>query len=90
MKVKAPAMFRPQQSQLDREQVLARFRDFQQGFVSTARAANEVNLSKLKVASPAIRLLRLPLGTWLHVMERHQERHLQQARQRTQDAEFPR
>ena len=51
--------------------------------------AEGVDLSRVKVTSPLMPLLRQPLGVWLGVLPAHERRHLWQARQIRQEPAFP-
>jgi hypothetical protein len=42
--------------------------------------ANAPELARVRVPSPALELLRLPVGIWLHALPQHTLRHLAQAR----------
>ena len=60
------------------------------GLTAAVMNAEGVDLSRVKVASPLMPLLRLPLGTWLGFLAAHERRHLWQARQVRQEPGFPR
>ena len=57
----------------------ARFTRLQDGFVRALRASDGLDLTRIRVASPANRLLRFCLGVWYEVTIAHERRHLAQA-----------
>jgi hypothetical protein len=78
-KLKHPGMYRPSASGAVINGVRA-FQALQDNFVERVEACNRLNLARIKIVSPASRLLRLSLGQWLALIAGHQERHLGQAR----------
>jgi hypothetical protein len=74
------------------DRVLADFRALTDGFLAVlARAEREgLDLSKVRIASPFLRLLRLPVGAFLEALAGHAQRHLDQARWVTAHPGFPR
>jgi hypothetical protein len=60
---------------------VAEFLSLQDAYIETLQLASGVDLARVKVASPAMSLLKLSLGRWLNSMEGHQRRHLRQARE---------
>ncbi|MEM7168160.1 MAG: DinB family protein [Planctomycetota bacterium] len=70
--------------------VMTRFLAAQEDFIDCVQRADGLDLTKIKVRSPALKFLRLPLGTWLCVMRDHQLRHLNQAAQLRKRVDFPR
>ena len=85
---KAPKLFQAA-SDLDRDDVLARLRDMIDRSIAFLSEANGVDLRRAKVSSPALKLLRLSVGTWLAVQAVHQERHIAQARRLAETDGFP-
>lgn len=53
------------------------------------KAADGLDLKRIKATSPAVRLIRLPIGAWFDAMANHNERHLAQAKRVTQAPSFP-
>jgi len=51
--------------------------------------AEGLDLSRVKLSSPLMPLLRQPLGTWMGFIVAHERRHLWQARQVRQESGFP-
>lgn len=90
-RMKAPSAFQPAQraSQRKRSEIEAGFRGYQVQFVDRLRQANDVDLLKAKVQSPVSKWIRLPLGVGFSLMTAHERRHLWQARQLTQNHQFP-
>jgi hypothetical protein len=89
MKYKTAKVFQPSPSRPKQETVAA-FRAYQVQFVDRLRQANGLDLARARVKSPAINLLRMPLGSGFALMVAHERRHLQQARNVFADPEFPR
>jgi hypothetical protein len=89
MKYKAAKVFQPSPSR-PKQETLAAFRAYQVQFVDRLRQANGLDLARARVKSPAINLLRMPLGSGFALMVAHERRHLQQARTVLADPGFPR
>lgn len=87
MKVPAPRLLRPPPQ--PRPEVLAAFLDTQAGLRELAAAADGLDLSRVRLASPVTRLLRLNFGDALQVLQDHARRHLAQARRVREHREFP-
>ena len=83
-KVFTPAAWRP------RQETMAAFRAYQVQFIDRLRQANGLDLSRARVRSPAVKWLRLPLGSGFELMVAHERRHLWQARNVTGEPGFPR
>jgi hypothetical protein len=66
-----------------------RFSDLQEGFLRALRDSDGLDLGRLRVASPANRLVRFCLGVWYEVTIAHQRRHLAQAAALRQAEGFP-
>lgn len=81
---RAPGPFRPLDSaQLAPEDLLRAFTALGHSWEATLLRASRLDLSRLRVGSPAAPLLVLPLGTWLYALSAHEDRHLEQARRVT-------
>jgi len=78
---RAPRLYRPPQRMYELEPAVEEFLRLQDAYIETLQLASGVDLARVKVASPAMSLLNLSLGQWLHAMESHQRRHLWQARE---------
>ena len=59
------------------------------GLIDRVRRSTSLDLSRVKLRSPLIPLLRLSLGTWFAFILAHERRHLWQARQVRQELRFP-
>lgn len=79
----APAMKPPAtvglQSDVDRARALTRFHADTKRFLATVEAADGLDLARVKVRSPFLPLLRLPLGAVLEALGLHAVRHVAQA-----------
>lgn len=87
-KIKAPGLFAPSDKP-DLATLEPRLVEAQREFIDCLHRADGLDLRRIKLASPAIRLLRLPLGTWLIGMKEHQLRHLDQADRIQSHPDFP-
>lgn len=63
----------------EREELSSRFAGLQEGFLKALRESDGLDLARIRVASPANRLLRFCLGVWYEVTIAHERRHLAQA-----------
>jgi hypothetical protein len=88
-KFKAPEMFVPPPDRSMNE-VATKFFTAQENFFNLICEANGLDLARIKVQSPASKLIRLSLGQALASMTAHERRHLWQARQVKNHADFPR
>ncbi|MBI4887339.1 MAG: DinB family protein [Acidobacteria bacterium] len=89
LRVRAPRAFHPVPGR-SRHDVMAAFRAYQVQYIDRLRQANGLDLARARVASPAARWLRLPLGSAFATMVAHERRHLAQARRVLDAAGFPR
>ena len=78
---KTPKLYFPPHRMYDMDDAVQEFLALQDRYIETLQLASGVNLARVKVASPAMSLLKLSLGQWLNSMEGHQRRHLWQARE---------
>jgi hypothetical protein len=88
LKVKAPKQFAPQADK-PMEMVVAEFMLQQEQFIKRLQNANGLDLTRLKVASPVTKLLRMTLLGVFGLVLAHERRHLWQAHQILQQANFP-
>ena len=51
--------------------------------------AEGLDVSRMRMPSPFLKLMRLPLGAFLEALAGHELRHLKQARRVTADPGFP-
>jgi hypothetical protein len=87
-KAKTFSAFEPHPA-LDDVTILDRFLAHQQELRDLLRRADGVNLNRVKLSSPAVRLLRFRIGEALMMLVRHQQRHLQQALRVLERPGFP-
>ncbi len=78
--LRAPAAYRPAAA-LDVGAVAADFMRLQDALMRCAEAAEGIDLRRVRAASPAFPLLRLPVSAWLAGTLAHERRHLRQAEQ---------
>jgi hypothetical protein len=67
----------------------AEFDAMHRALIDRVRKATSLDLSRVKVRSPIMPLLRMPLGTCFAFLLAHERRHLWQARQVRQELRFP-
>lgn len=89
-RMKAPDLFLPKGT-VDYEvrDVLTAFVALGDAWGATLRRASQLDLGRLRVGSPAMALLRMPVGTWLYFLSAHEDRHLAQARRVLEHPDFP-
>lgn len=76
----APSVFEPETTEtLYPAETVEEFRGLQDQFASCVADAAGLDLRRLRVASPALPLLRISLGAWFEASIAHQRRHLVQA-----------
>ena len=76
----APSVFEPGPSHtLHPKEAVEEFRELQDQFADCVTAAEGLDLRRIRVASPAVPLLRISLGAWFEATIAHEERHLRQA-----------
>lgn len=85
---KAPKAFLPPMD-LDASKVVPEFLAAHDQLVERVQRANGLDLSRIKVQSPAMALLRLSLGKGLELMAAHARRHLWQAERVMANPNFP-
>ncbi len=78
-KVKAPKLYVPSKSELDPAETIQRFEELQDLLIEITQKAQGLDLKKVKVTSPAVKIVRLSLGVWLKMLPDHQRRHFDQA-----------
>lgn len=76
-----PVFAVPRGGQYTLASVLPEFFAVRDALAERVRRADGLDLAGVKVVSPVNRLLRLPLGAYLHFVIAHDRRHLWQARQ---------
>lgn len=75
---------------MSKEQLAPKFHELQKGFRDAVVLASGVDLVRVKVASPANRMLRFSLGVWFAAKLAHEHRHFEQARRTAAEQGFPR
>ncbi|HEV2708450.1 MAG TPA: DinB family protein [Pyrinomonadaceae bacterium] len=88
-KFKAPKLFVPQPEH-PRAAAESAFMTLQDQLIARLRAADGLDLGRVKVVSPASRLLKISLGQVFQLTAAHERRHLYQARQLKSHTAFPR
>jgi hypothetical protein len=89
IRVRAPKAFQPGPTR-SRSEIMAAFRAYQVQYIDRLRQANGLDLARAYVSSPAGAWIRFSLGSGFDLMAAHERRHLWQARNVTQHAQFPR
>jgi hypothetical protein len=84
--LKTPKAFRPGPP---RDRVVQAFFQAQDKLLELLQTADGYDLNRIKLASPASRLLRLNLGDVFMILPLHAHRHLNQAERVTTDPDFP-
>jgi len=88
IKIRTMKMYTPRPG-LTKDDVVTRFFRCQKEFRRLIEAAEGLDLVRIKVASPANRLLRFSLGIWFAASVAHEQRHLEQASRVVRDKAFP-
>lgn len=86
---RTPGVYSPAATEIDAAAVWARFEAVQARFGAVIEAADGVDLARVSVPSPALALLRLPIGIWLLALPQHTLRHLAQAQCVRDEPRFP-
>ena len=76
-------------SELDKAETLAAFDDHVGRYVAVCEQAEGLDLVRIKVRYPFMRLLRLPLGAFLDITGLHALRHIGQAERVVDHPSFP-
>jgi hypothetical protein len=71
------------------KEIAERFLHTQRELLRMASEAEGLDLARVKVASPANRLLRLSMGIWFAATVAHAQRHFEQAARVVREEEFP-
>jgi hypothetical protein len=85
---RVPRIYTPASTQT-MESLVPRFHMLQEQWTALLQKADGVDLARIKITSPASRLVRLSLGQWFTLVIGHQRRHLLQARWVREHAGFP-
>ena len=90
-RMKSPAIFRPRHDgACEPRDVLSAFMAVGEAWEATLRRASQLDTGRLRIASPASALLRMPVSTWFHALSAHEDRHLVQALRILEHPDFPR
>lgn len=89
LRARTPKTFQPESGR-SRHDVMAAFRAYQVQYVDRLHQANGLDLARARVASPAARWVRMPLGSAFAMTLAHEHRHLAQARRVLSAEGFPR
>lgn len=73
-----------------KEHLAPKFHELQERYRDALVRASGLDLVRVKVASPANRMLRFSLGVWFASTLAHEQRHVEQARRLTTEPGFPR
>jgi hypothetical protein len=87
-KFKSPKAFVPKPDK-SLQATISEFMQVQEAFLIRLVDANGLDLRRIKVQSPATRLIRLSLGRAFAMVTAHERRHLWQARQVMAHPDFP-
>lgn len=79
-KMKTQKIYEPS-SNLDPNTLLEQFKDVHNTFKQLIRESDGLDISKVKMKSPALKILKLNLGDWYFFSAAHERRHLWQAEQ---------
>jgi hypothetical protein len=79
-RMKTQKLYEPM-SNLDPNTLLEQYKDVHNTFMQLIREADGVDISKVKMKSPAVKILKLNLGDWFFFTASHERRHLWQAEQ---------
>lgn len=90
LRIPAPHSFTPPPEPGPPDEALDAFRDVGEALAERIRGSEGLDLARIKVRSPAVRLLRFPLGIAFAVITAHERRHLWQARRVVESPGFPR
>jgi hypothetical protein len=88
LKFKAPKIFTPMPEHL-LSVITPAFMNLQDQLIERLHDARGLHLSRIKLASPVSRLLRISLGQVFPFIAAHERRHLWQARRVRDDSGFP-
>jgi hypothetical protein len=87
-RMKAPRTIVPQRVE-SATHLAANFEMMQRGMIDRIRRSTSLDLTRVKLSSPFLPILRQPLGTWLAFLLAHERRHVWQARQVREEIRFP-
>ncbi len=85
----APPLAPGGQSELRKPSVLAEFDDYTDRFVALIGGAKGKAIDKVRISSPFLKVMRLPIATFLDALGQHALRHAGQAEHVSQSPGFP-
>ena len=88
-RVRAPADYTPVAGERSFDEIRARFDELRGRRTQVVEACRGLHLKRVRMTSPAMRLVRLSLGQWFDFLAVHDRRHLWQARQVIEHEQFP-
>jgi hypothetical protein len=88
-RMRSPRVFRPAPERAHAE-TMREFQEWQERFADRLRAADGLDLRRIRSRSPAVTRLTYSLGTAFAIFLAHERRHLWQARGIRNDRAFPR
>jgi translation initiation factor 1 (eIF-1/SUI1) len=88
VRIRTMRMYTPRRG-VTKVQIVEKFQRTQKELLRLAGEAEGLDLARIKVASPANRLLRFSLGIWFAATVAHAQRHCEQAKRVLKEKEFP-
>lgn len=87
---KAPKPYKPQTDpETPPQEIFQRFEEIQGWLIEQVEEARGLDLARVKMTSPITKLVKFSLGQWFGFIAVHDRRHLWQAEQVREAAEFP-
>lgn len=77
-------------SEIDKERAMTSFDSYSDRLVAVCHDASGLDLGAIKMRSPFLKLMKLPLGAFIEALGLHAMRHVNQAERVTQQTDFPR
>lgn len=77
-KMGTPKIYTPSPSNFDANVLLEQYKDVHNKLRGLLAEADAVNITKVRMASPAIKLVKMNLGDWFFFTAAHERRHLSQ------------
>lgn len=87
--MKPPEPSKADRSQIEKGRAMDGLDAWTDRYVAVIERAEGLDLARIKVRSPFMRLMRLPVGAFLDALGQHALRHVRQAERVTQHAGFP-
>lgn len=77
-KMRSQKIYLPSPSEFDAKELIEQYRDAHSKLRELLTEADAVNITKVRMASPAIKLVKMNLGDWFFFTAAHERRHLWQ------------